>query len=167
MILDFILSRRSIRKYTSEPVPDEIIENLLKAAMSAPTAAGEIWHFIVVRKRELFEPLRQIHPHSHMLETASAVIIICGDPTLERLQGRWLLDCAAATENILIAANVYGLGACWIGIYPVQERIDCLKSSFNIPENIIPLSMVSIGYPDESKQPSNRFRSDKIHREKW
>jgi nitroreductase len=165
--IDAILTRRSIRKYTTEPVSTGAVTELLKAGMSAPTAAGQIWHFVVVRKREILDAVTQYHPHAVMLKSAPVAILVCGDQPREALPGRWILDCAAATENILIAANALGLGACWVGIYPVEERMTGMRKLLSIPEHIVPLSMVSLGYPAEKKDPPNRFRSDQIHYDAW
>ncbi len=165
--LKAILTRRSIRRYTSQEVTDETINQLLKAAMSAPTAGNEPWHFVVIRDRATLDQIPNFHPHSQMLKQCQVGIVICGDPTIETLKGRWLLDCAAATENILIAANALGLGACWVGIYPVEERIQGLRKLLGIPGHVIPLSMASIGYPAEQKEPSARFRPERIHHGKW
>ena len=165
--LKAILTRRSIRHYTQAPVSDETVTKLLKAAMSAPTAAGQVWHFVVIRNRSVLEGVQTVHPHAKMLERASVAIAICADTTQESLKGRWPLDCAAATENILIAANAMGLGACWVGIYPVEERIQKLRELLSMPDNIVTLSMVSLGYPDEIKAPSDRFRLDRVHYETW
>lgn len=162
-----ILTRRSIRRYTSQEVSEQAVEEMLKAAMSAPTAADEPWHFVVTRDRSLMEAVTEYHPHAHMLKQAQVAIAICGDTTSGSLQGRWPLDCAAATENILIAANALGLGACWVGIYPVEERIQGLRNLMGIPEHVTPLSMVALGHPAEKKIPPNRFRPERVHRERW
>lgn len=162
-----ILTRRSIRRYTSEPVSDEMVGELLKAAMSAPTATGEAWRFVVVRDRNILESVKNFHPHAAMLKKASVGILVCGDPTVETREGRWPLDCAAATENMLIAANAHGLGACWVGIYPVEERITGIRELLGIPEHVIPLSMVSLGHPAEKKDPPSRFRPELVHYDRW
>ncbi|HMK33757.1 MAG TPA: nitroreductase family protein [Desulfomonilaceae bacterium] len=165
--LQALLTRRSIRRYTAEPVSDELVTELLKAAMAAPTAAGEVWHFVVVRDRHILERVPTFHPHAEMLKTAAVGILVCGDPTAETRKGRWPLDCSAATENILIAANALGLGAVWVGIYPVEERIQGMRELLGIPDHVIPLSMVSCGYPGEQKRPPSRFRNDLIHYDRW
>lgn len=162
-----ILTRRSIRKYTSQRVSDEMVTELLKAAMSAPTAGNQPWHFVVIRDRGTLDAITNFHPHAEMLKQASVAISISGDPTVEILKGRWLLDCAAATENILIAANALGLGACWVGIYPVEERIKGLRELLGMPDHVVPLSMVSLGHPAEKKAPPARFKTERIHYDKW
>lgn len=162
-----ILTRRSIRRYTSEPVSEQTVNELLKAAMSAPTAADEPWHFVVIRDRGTMEAVKEFHPHAHMLDQSRVAIAIFCDPTSGSLPGRWPLDCAAATENILISANALGLGACWVGIYPVEERITGLRRLLSAPEHLIPLSMVALGHPAEKKNPPSRFRPDRVHRDRW
>jgi nitroreductase len=165
--MDAILSRRSIRRYTSDAVSDDTVLELLKAAMAAPTAANQPWDFIVVRDRSTLQAVTQYHPHAEMLKQAAVAIVVSGDPTRGHLEGRWPLDCSAATENILIAANALGLGACWVGIYPVAERIEGLRSLIGIPAHVIPLCMVSLGYPAEKKEPPARFKPERIHHERW
>lgn len=165
--MDAILSRRSIRSYTTENVPDDLVTKLLHAAMSAPTAANQPYHFVVIRDRRILHAVPEFHPHAHMLKQASVAIAVLGDPSIETLKGRWVLDCAAATENILIAAHSLGLGACWVGIYPVEERIRGLRQLLGAPDHVVPLCMVSLGYPAEKKQPPLRFREDRIHTDRW
>lgn len=165
--MDAILTRRSIRKFTDQVVPEEAVTQLLKAAMSAPTAANEPWHFVVIRHRSILDAIPTFHPHAEMLKQASVAIAVVADPSVEVLKGRWPLDCAAATENVLIAANAMGLGACWVGIYPVEERIDRLKALLGMPDHVIPLSLVSLGYPAEKKRPPERFRIERVHHDGW
>ncbi len=165
--LEAILTRRSIRQYTSERVSDELLQQLLKAAVSAPTATGEAWHFIVVRDRGTLAAIPKFHPHAHMLESCSAGVVVCGDTQAEKMPGRWPLDCAAATATMLIAANCLGVGACWVGIYPVEERIQGMRKLLNLPDHITPLSVVSLGYPAEKKSAPKRRLEDYLHHEKW
>ncbi|MGI6778728.1 MAG: nitroreductase family protein [Acetivibrionales bacterium] len=166
--MDVILTRRSIRKYTAERVPDSMIKELLKAAMSAPSARNQQpWHFIVIRDRSVMEKITQIHPYSQMLKEASAAILVCGDLDIELSPGYWVLDCSAATENILIAANALGLGAVWLGVYPREERISGIKKLFKLPGNVVPLSLISIGYPGERKEPADRYNEERVHYDSW
>ena len=114
--MEAILARRSIRKYTDQPVPDGVIKELLDAAMSAPSAGNQQpWHFVVLRDREILDEVPKFHPHSLMVKEASAAILVCGDPTLEKHKGYWVQDCTAATENILIAAHARAREQCGLG----------------------------------------------------
>jgi len=163
-----ILERRSIRKYTDEPISDQDIKELLQAAMAAPSAGNQQpWEFIVVNDREILNKIPEVHPYSQMLKMAPLAIIVCGNLDKEKHEGYWVQDCSAATENILIEAQYKGLGAVWLGVYPRKERVKGLKELFNLPEDIIPLSIVPIGHPAESKEPSNRYNQSVIHINKW
>ncbi|MBN2011218.1 nitroreductase family protein [candidate division KSB1 bacterium] len=166
--IETIMTRRSIRKYTNEPVSDEAVTILLKAAMNTPSTANtQPWHFIVIRDHERLDQIPSFHPHSKMLRQANVAILVCGDPALEMAPGCWPADCAAVTENILLAAHAIRLGAVWLGLYPREERIAGIRALFNIPEPIVPLSLVSIGHPAEQKPPANRWNESKIHYDKW
>ncbi|MCD6385443.1 nitroreductase family protein [Candidatus Sumerlaeota bacterium] len=166
--MEAILGRRSIRKYTDKAVPEPVINQLLEAGMSAPSAGNQQpWHFIVINEREILEKVTEFHPYAEMLKEANVAICVCADVNLEKHKGYWVQDCSAATENILIAATALGLGACWLGIYPREQRVNGLRSLLGIPDNVIPLSLISIGYPAEQKPPANRYNSTRIHYNKW
>lgn len=166
--MEAILSRRSIRHYTDDPVPEELIEKLLLAAMAAPSARNEQpWQFVVIDERRILNEIMKFHPFSRMLSEAKVAILVCGDLNLESFEGYWVQDCSAATENILIAARALGLGAVWLGIYPREERVEKTKALFKLPDHIIPLGLISIGWPAETKPPSNRFDPSRIHHNGW
>lgn len=166
--MEAILSRRSIRRYTKDPVPDEIIRELLEAAMSAPSAGNEQpWHFVVIKDRKILDEIPKFHPYSAMLREAPLAILICGDESLQKYKGYWVQDCSAATENLLIAVHAKGLGGVWLGVYPVEERIIGLRKLLGIPDNVIPFSLVSIGYPAEQKPRANRYDQSRVHYDKW
>lgn len=163
-----IFNRSSIRKYTSRPVTDEQIQQLLKAAMSAPSAGNEQpWEFVVIKERKILSAIPKFHPYSLMLYEASVAILVCGDLSREKYSGYWVQDCSAATENILLQAVDLGLGAVWLGIHPNEERVSGMRKLLNIPEAFVPFSLVSVGYPAEQKEPSDRFDSSRIHYDTW
>jgi nitroreductase len=164
--LEAILTRRSIRKYMAKRIPKDIIFELLKAAMSSPSASNkQPWHFIIITKRLTLNRIPDFHPYSSMLKHAPAAIAICGDILVQ--PDYWVQDCSAATENILLAAHAKGLGAVWLAIYPREPRILALRNLLKLPENIIPMSLVALGYPIENKLPANRFNQTKIHQNIW
>lgn len=166
--METILSRRSIRKYTDKPIEQKIINQLLEAAMSAPSAGNQQpWQFIIVDERNILKEIPKFHPYSQMLKNAQLAILTCGDLSLERHPGFWIQDCSAATQNILLAAQANSLGAVWLGIYPREERLEGIKKLLAIPEHIIPLSMVCLGYPAEHKKPSPRYKESRIHYNGW
>lgn len=166
--MENILARRSIRSYTAQMVPDEIISELLKAAMSAPSSGNsQPWHFIVIRDREVLDKIPTFHPYAEALKQASVAIMVCGDINLDKYGGRWMLDCSAASQNILLAVQAKGLGAVWLGLYPDEERIKPTRQLLGIPDHVIPLCIIPVGYPAEQKKPSQRFKPERIHQDRW
>ncbi len=169
-VMDAILTRRSIRKYTDQEVKDEVVDKLLNAAMHAPSAGNEKpWHFIILRDRKVMMKINEMSPrgHSSSLRSTPLAIVICGDPRLEVFEGYWSQDCAAATENLLIAANGLGLGAVWMGLYPWEDLMTPLQDILDIPLEIKPFAIIGLGYPNEEKKPINRFIEDRVHYGKW
>jgi nitroreductase len=168
MSLEFILSRRSIRKYTAVPVMERDVDDLLRAAMAAPSAGNQQpWHFIVITERELLEAISGFHPYAGMTAEAPLAILACGEPALEKHPGNWMLDLSAAVENLLLAAHAKGLGAVWVGIYPVEERIRQMRELLGVPSHVVPFALIPIGHPAESKPPGGRFNVHRIHRNRW
>ena len=166
--LEAILSRRSIRKYIKKEIPEQVITELLKAGMSAPSAGNEQpWHFVVIDDRTLLNEIPAFHPHSKMLKEAAVTILVCRDHQLDTHKGMWVQDCAAATENILLAAHAKQLGAVWLGIYPREERVTGMRKLCTIPDQVIPFSLISIGYPGEHKPPADRYDDSRVHHNKW
>lgn len=166
--IDFILTRRSIRKYTSEQISEKETELLLKAASYAPSANNyQPWHFIVISERELLDKLSVVHPFAKMLKHAPLAILICGDNNSQSMIGYQAVDCSAATENLLLAAHAMGLGGVWLGVYPREQRMKDIKELLGLPEYINPINLVSIGRPAEIKPTPDRFNKEKIHFNKW
>jgi nitroreductase len=166
--MDAILSRRSIRKYTGQPVPDEAVEELLRAAMSAPSAGNQQpWQFVVIKDRGILDQIPKYHPYSQMLKEASVAILVCGDLKSEKHKGYWIQDCSAATENFLIALEAKGLGGVWLGVYPREDRVAGIRKLLGIPEHIVPLSLIPVGFKDEEKPPANRYDPSRVHHDRW
>ena len=164
-IIESILTRRSIRKYTPEKIKEEELITILECAMSAPSAGNaQPWHFIVIDDIEIFKKICEFHPFAKMTLSASHAILVCGDTNLEKYKGRIPLDCSAATMNILLSAHGLGIGSVWVGIYPEEIRMNGMRKTLQLPENIIPISLVSLGYPDENRGRENRFKAERIHR---
>lgn len=163
--IETIYKRRSIRCYEEKPVDKETIINLLKAATAAPTAANcQPWEFIVVDEPEKLSKLKDKLIFARY--NAPAAIVVCGNMKLAfkgPVKEMWVQDCSAATENILIAATSMGLGSVWIGIYPIESNINMMKKVLNIPEHVIPLGIVYIGYPGEEKEARTRFDEKRVY----
>jgi nitroreductase len=165
--MEAILTRRSIRKYTGEPVPDNLIQELLKAAMAAPSARNEQpWHFIVIKDRKILDEIPKFHPFSNMLAEAPLAVVVCGDTT-PLSDSYWVEDCSAATENLLIAARALGLGTVWLGIYPGDQRVKPLQKLCRLPDKVIPLGVIAVGWPAETKPPADRFDAGRVHNNLW
>lgn len=163
-----ILSRRSIRKYTADRVSEQDVEDLLRAAMAAPSAGNaQPWHFVILTERHLLDAIADFHPYAAMAREAPAGIVLCGDPSLEKYPGFWVQDLSAAMENLLIAAQSKGLGAVWVGVYPNEKRVQDMRKLLGIPQSIIPFAFVPFGHPAETKPPSQRFNPERIHRNGW
>ena len=165
-MIDIIFSRRSIRKYLSESINYEDIKRMLEAAMAAPSGINrKPWHFIVVKARKTLDALAEVHPHGKMLFEAQLCIAVCGDPAISELY--WIQDCSAATENLLLSATALGLGAVWLGVYPHNDRINEISKLLKIPKNIVPLNLISMGYPAESKEARTQYDETRVHLEEW
>jgi nitroreductase len=163
-----IFERRSIRQYTTEPVGEELVEQLLHAAMAAPSAGDEqAWQFVVLRDREVLNQIPTFHPYSWMLLESPVAILVCGDTTREKYPEHFVLDCSAATQNILLMATFLGLGSVWVGVYPNEDRVTEFCKLLSLPKGIVPFSLVPIGYPAEVRPPKNNFDPSRIHYDKW
>lgn len=165
--IEAIMSRRSIRRYSDQKIPNEKMEILLKAAMNAPSAHNrQPWHYIVVDDKGILSKIPEYHPYSKMLKEASHAIIVLGDTKIQTTDF-WIHDCSAALENILIAANAIGLGAVWLGIHPHENLIRRTNELFDVPNHVIPLGIVSLGYPLEIKPSRDNYNHKRVHRNKW
>ncbi len=165
-----ILSRRSIRQYTGEPVGDEAVRALLEAAMAAPSAmATDPWRFLVVRDRSALSALAEVLPHGKMLNEAALAIVVCGElARAHRQELSYLLqDCSAAVENLLLAAHLLGLGAVWLGVHPNEDRVSGIRALFGVPPEVLPLAAIAIGQPAEHPAPRTRYNAASVHTERW
>ena len=166
--LDAIHTRRSIRRYLDKPVSEELIQKLLAAAMQAPSARNQQpWQFVVIDDRAVLAKIPDFMPNAAMAAKAPLAILVCGDLDLEKSEGYWVVDCAAATENMLLAAHALGLGACWCGVYPREKRMEGLRKLLGLPQNVIAHSLVVIGHPAEQVGAENRYREERVHRNRW
>ena len=166
--LETIFTRRSIRSFSPQPVSPEQIDTLLRAAMCAPSACNQQpWHFVVITDRAALDAIPTIHPHAGMARQVPLAILVCADPRLETCPGYWPQDCSAATENILLAARALGLGSVWTGVYPGEDRIAAFRSFFGLPDAVVPFSFIPIGVPAEPAHAADRYRAERVHRDRW
>jgi nitroreductase len=166
--IETIMTRRSIRRYTRQAVPDTVVHELLAAGMNAPSAGNQQpWQFIVIADPELRAAIPAFHPYAQMVPEAPVAIMVCGDLRLETYTGYWVQDCSAATQNILLAAHAKGLGAVWVGIYPKEDRVKRLQELLGLPPQVIPLALIPLGIPAERIPPARRYDPSRIHRDRW
>lgn len=168
--IENIMTRTSIRQFKAQPVEQDKVDILLKAAMAAPSALNlQPWHFIVINDKETIALLSGKRPTN-----APLMIAVCGDTDKTmlpdgstKLPDFWVEDVSAATENLLLAAHALGLGAVWTGVYPAMDRTAEVANVLNCPQNIVPLAVVRVGYPDESPEPKNKYKEDNISYNKF
>jgi nitroreductase len=166
--LDDIMTRRSIRRYSGEPVAPEQIETVLRAAQAAPSAGNQQpWRFIVITEQETLSAAAATSPYARMLGEAAFGIVVCGDTADLKHPVMWQQDCSAAVENALLAAHAIGLGGVWLGYYPKMERVAPIKELLGIPEHVEPLAVLALGHPAETKPPSDRYDPSFVHHERW
>lgn len=166
--LKAISTRRSIRQFTSQEISEDLVEKILRAGMQAPSARNyQPWHFTVITDRKLLDKIPQVHPYAKMMYQATLAILVCGDLKLEKSVEYCAINCSAATQNILLAAHDLGLGAVWLGVYPREERIKGLAKVFNLPDHIVPISLIACGYPAEKIDAEDRFKKERVHRNEW
>ena len=165
-----IFERRSIRKFTQEPVREEDLERILKAAMRAPSACNEQpWEFIVIRDKETMKKIQKFQRFSQPLNTAPCAIVICGNKKRQQFAEYdfWIQDCSAAAQNMLLEIQHIGLGAVWMGLYPVPLWASKCQEVLELPEYVIPLGIYAVGHPDQHPEPIDTYRPERIHYEKW
>ncbi len=167
-VMEAIRTRRSVRIFDTRPVPQELVKRLLAAAMAAPSAGNEQpWHFVTVTEKRLLEEVALILPNAPMAKRAPLGILVCAELSLEKYPGNWVLDCAAAVQNLLLAAHGLGLGAVWTGVYPQKERMDGISRIFGLPPGVLAHTYVPVGWPAGLPRPEDRFRGDRVHENRW
>ncbi|MGA2489301.1 MAG: nitroreductase family protein [Anaerolineales bacterium] len=169
LTIETIFRRRSIRKYTEQPVEPEKLDLLLKAAMAAPSAMNcKPWEFIVVTDPEKLAQFRSRLIFGN--RNAPAAIVVCGNPGLSTNPAArlfWVQDCSAATENILIAAVGLGLATVWIGIHPVKNFVKIVREIVSIPKYVTPLCIVYVGYPADEKPARSQYDGNRVYWQKF
>lgn len=166
--IEAILTRRSVREYTDRPVPNETVKRLLAAAMQAPFAGGEPpWHFVVIDDPQVLARIPAVSPYAQVRPPAPAAILVCADLRLPEDPDFRIQSCAAATQNVLLAAHALGLGSVWTVVYPDADRMLGFANLFSLPDAVAPFALVTVGYPAARPRPENRYREDRVHRNGW
>ncbi len=167
-MLSTIHNRTSIREYTSGKVAKQDVEILLRAAMAAPSSRNvQPWRFFVIEDQALLKELSGELPTAGMVAHAPLAIVVCGDttsgnPTQEQ-RANWIMDCSAATQNLLLAAHAQGLGAVWTGVFPYQERIRVVSQVLELPPHLVPLNLIAVGHPLKENKPKDKWDPQKIY----
>lgn len=167
--MEAIFKRKSIRKYQDRPVEKEKIEKLLRAIMQAPSAVNQQpWEVIVIENKETLKKLSEMSPYSKMVAGSAVTFVLVANSENLKVASAWQQDMGAATENLLLQAVDLELGGVWLGTATSEDNMDFIRDLFNLPENILPFSVVPIGYPDqENNSFIDRFNKDKVHYEGW
>ena len=164
-VRECILKRRSIRKFKDQDVSKEIIKDLLECAMAAPSACNkQPWEFFVVENKEILEKVKTAGRYTNF--NSPLVIIVCGNKNRalsQRENDFWIQDASAAIENILLRAASLNLGTVWCGLTPMELPVQKVKEILNLSDNIVPLGMIHIGYPDEEKDARTKYNEDYVH----
>lgn len=167
--IETILTRKSVRQFTAEPITESQIDTLLRCAMAAPTAVNsQPWDFIVVTDRALLDTIGTRYPNTRISQNVQVAIVPCGNmqKTFAAAPDFWIDDLSAATENLLLAAHSMGLGAVWCGIYHT-DRVEGIQDILGLPEHIVPLCIVPVGHPAEDPEPKDKFKPENIHYNYW
>ncbi len=163
--IDNILARKSVRTFADKEVEDEKVYWMLKAAMAAPSGMdNRPWEFVVIKNRESLDALAKVLPYAAMLADVPMAIIVCGDVNRSSY---WYLDCSTAAQNLLLAAESLELGAVWTAAFPYEDRMAAIKEFVSLPENVLPLCVIPVGYPNGDEQAKDKYDTSKIHWEKY
>lgn len=171
--INAIFTRRSTRTFTDQPIEEEKLHKILDAAMSGPSCVNaKDWSFVVVTDREkLLQMAAANGEPAKPLQHAAAGILVCGD--LERAfrfaKDYWIIDAAIAAENICLCAHALGIGSVWLGTWPQMDRVQRQKELFQLPDTIIPHSIIALGYTTEdiTLPRESRYEENRVHRNKW
>lgn len=168
--LTVIRERKSVRSFTGEPISKDVIDKILRAAMAAPAAIHLLpWKFIVVTDKSTLQALADGLPFARMIVKAGTAIVVCAVPEEAAMNSEAfaILDCTCASENILLAAEALDLGAVWTAVYPNKELMDFVRKELNIPQDVIPLNVIPVGYPTGEEEAQDKYDPRNIHWEKW
>jgi len=170
-VLKTIFQRKSVRHFTGQKVSMDTLVLLAKAGMASPTAMNQQpWEFILITRPSLLDSIQDGLPYAKMLSKAGACIIVCGNTHKSMLgmpEDFWIQDCSAASENILLAAESMGIGAGWTSVYPGKDRISHVRKTLKLPDFIIPLNAISVGFPSGEDKSKDKFKPDNIHKNGW
>lgn len=165
--LKALMTRRSIRAWTADAVPEETRKTILEAAMNAPSAAdARPWHFVTMDDPDVIGRFTTLGG-TEMLEHATFMVLVCGEAAREIYPGFWPQDCSCAAQNMQLAAHDLGIGCVWIAVYPLEERVEFCRRVLGVPPEITPFALLAMGHPAESHEPEYRYDRVRIHHNRW
>lgn len=163
-----ITGRASVRRYTSQPVEQKLLDTVLNAGFCAPSASAKRpWHFVVVRRGETLAALAAGSPFARLLASAPVAVVVCGDRMRQGTEELLHEDCAAAAQNMLLAAHALGLGAVWCGVRRRSEFEKLIAETLRLPHKVLPVAVLAMGWPGEEKRQPERFVRERVHNEVW
>ncbi len=166
VVVDNMLNRKSVRKYSNKPVEQDKIDLIVKSAMSAPSAKNlQPWEFLVVTDKNLLKQIAKYIPNASYSKKSQFAIIVCGDKNVS--EKFWIQDCSAVTENILLVVESLDLGAVWCAVYPYEDKVEKIQKLFKLPDNIVPLNVIPVGYPKKKETPKQKYNPKKVHTNSW
>ena len=158
-----IFHRTSVRKYQDKPVENEKIEKMLRAAMAAPSAGNQQpWEFYVVKDKATLEKLSKTSPFATCTAAAPLAFVACYRVNC-RMPEYAQIDLSACVENLLLEADALDLGAVWLGIAPLEDRMEAVRAVLNIPETLKAFAIIPCGYPEAVRAQQDRFDRQRIH----
>ena len=181
VVMQNILNRKSVRSYNGDSIPADVMENILRAAMAAPSGRDwRPWSFVVLTDKSQYETIFAGNHNMQKFMESGAIIVVCADtvhmgptrdnpdgPAVAQVNVLWRDDMGAVTENLLLAVEAYGLGACWTACYPYPDRMDPIKKALQLPATVVPYAVVPIGYHDGTTQPKDKWDESRIHYNRW
>ena len=166
--IDAIMTRRSVRRFSDEPVDDATVTALLRAAMQAPSAANEQpWAFVMIDDRAALDAIPAFSPYAGWAKAAPLGILVCADTRNLPFPGFWCQDCSAAIENLLLAAHALGLGGVWTGVYPLEDRVAGFARHCRLPDGVVPVGFLVLGHPAEAPPRQDRYPPERVHQNTW
>ena len=181
VVMQNIHNRKSVRSYTGDTIPAAVMENILKAAMAAPSGMDiRPWSFVVLTDKSQYDTIFAGNGNMQKFKESGAVVVVCADTTVTRPSRDdpngpavtmndpiWRDDLGAVTENLLLAVEAYGLGACWTACYPFADNMAPVKQSLGLPASVVPYAVVPIGYPSTANSPKDKWDPARIHYGRW
>lgn len=181
VVMQNILNRKSVRSYNGDTIPADVMENLLKAAMAAPSAVDRRpWSIIVMTDKSQYETVFEGNFNMQKFMESGAIVVLCADtihmgpsredpdgPDVAQVNQLWRDDMGAVAENLLLAVEAYGLGACWTACYPYPQTMEPVKRCLGLPASVVPYAVVPIGYPNGDTQPKDKWDPARVHYDRW